>query len=60
MNDAKLLEVEAMLEVKDDSDKSNWNKLEDEDSQGLLLSLLRMKHDELEVLATILDAHPLN
>lgn len=35
---------------------SNWDKLGGEDTDGLLLSLLKMKRDDLDVVATLLDA----
>lgn len=38
--------------------ESNWSRLEDDEAQGLLLSLLRMKEQDLGIHASILDANP--
>lgn len=39
---------------------SNWDRLAGDETKGLLVSLLRMRRDELEVVAALLDAQPLN
>lgn len=44
----------------DTSTESNWDRLEDLESQGLLMALLKMKKSESDVLASILEAHPLS
>lgn len=42
------------LVVEVDSAKTNWDRLEGDGFQGLLLSLLRMKKDDLDILSAIL------
>lgn len=37
---------------------SNWERLEKDEAQGLLVSLLKTKMEDLQVIASILDAHP--
>lgn len=54
--DEKLTSYDSMETLK--GPESNWSRLEEEGPQGLLLALLGMNEHNLGVLASVLDAHP--